>query len=209
MFKSKSSDGLAASSTGMPRLRKQNSMESRPKTRKFIGLPVPNHSKTSRTVNFEKKIIESIKLSKEDMLPTGSQKMKEKPFTLVKTSNNKKESTCNKTISENRSLKDVRKDNKEQKNDKTCQKENYFKRDITEKQNSFAFTNSLKISENDPRLKLTAWGLPDCVLNKYKEKGIESMFPWQAECLSCGKVLGELFNRFLIIIIVNSCFVNL
>ena len=35
----------------------------------------------------------------------------------------------------------------------------------------------------DNQLEISAWGLPDTVVEQYKEKGITSMFSWQAECL--------------------------
>lgn len=39
------------------------------------------------------------------------------------------------------------------------------------------------------RLQLRSWGLPDSVLKQYERNGVQSMFPWQAECLGVGKVL--------------------
>ncbi len=33
------------------------------------------------------------------------------------------------------------------------------------------------------------WGLPELVLMRYAQKGITTMFPWQAECLGIGEVL--------------------
>ena len=35
----------------------------------------------------------------------------------------------------------------------------------------------------ESQLLMAAWGLPDTVVEQYKEKGITSMFSWQAECL--------------------------
>ena len=35
----------------------------------------------------------------------------------------------------------------------------------------------------DDQLEVAAWGLPDTVVDQYKEKGITKMFSWQAECL--------------------------
>ena len=45
---------------------------------------------------------------------------------------------------------------------------------------------------NQEHLQISGWGLPDCVVDSYHEKGIRSMFPWQAECLTVdnGAVLG-------------------
>ncbi|XP_064629325.1 DNA polymerase theta-like [Lineus longissimus] len=39
------------------------------------------------------------------------------------------------------------------------------------------------------KLELKSWGLPDSVLRKYHEKGITTMFEWQAECLGIPTVL--------------------
>ena len=43
----------------------------------------------------------------------------------------------------------------------------------------------------DNQLEISAWGLPDTVVEQYKEKGIAFMFSWQAECLTTdqGKAL--------------------
>ena len=41
------------------------------------------------------------------------------------------------------------------------------------------------------RLNLSAWGLPDTVLEEYQKRGVITMFPWQADCLLTGKVLGK------------------
>lgn len=46
-------------------------------------------------------------------------------------------------------------------------------------------------SSNDDRLKLSCWGLPLAVLQRYEERGVTSLFAWQAECLCSGKVLGK------------------
>ncbi|XP_056015539.1 DNA polymerase theta-like [Ostrea edulis] len=40
------------------------------------------------------------------------------------------------------------------------------------------------------KLLLSNWGLPETVLKQYKDKGITSMFHWQAECLCLPGVLG-------------------
>ncbi|KAL3883562.1 hypothetical protein ACJMK2_029814 [Sinanodonta woodiana] len=40
------------------------------------------------------------------------------------------------------------------------------------------------------QLALSSWGLPDTVLKQYHSRGITHMFPWQAECLLSGNVLG-------------------
>ena len=45
-------------------------------------------------------------------------------------------------------------------------------------------------SSND--LSLSSWGLPEPVLKQYHSRGIKEMFPWQAECLQMGNVLGKL-----------------
>ena len=39
-------------------------------------------------------------------------------------------------------------------------------------------------SVRDEKLELAGWGLPECVMERYREKGVEMMFPWQAECLA-------------------------
>uniref|UniRef100_A0A673ZWZ2 DNA polymerase theta n=1 Tax=Salmo trutta TaxID=8032 RepID=A0A673ZWZ2_SALTR len=39
------------------------------------------------------------------------------------------------------------------------------------------------------RLLLSSWGLPAAVLECYRRHGVSSMFPWQAQCLSLGRVL--------------------
>ncbi|XP_039301076.1 DNA polymerase theta [Nilaparvata lugens] len=39
------------------------------------------------------------------------------------------------------------------------------------------------------KLKLESWGLPKLILQKYIEKGITTMFPWQVECLCLPNVL--------------------
>ena len=41
-------------------------------------------------------------------------------------------------------------------------------------------------------LLLSSWGLPEEVLQQYHRHGITSMFPWQAECLCKGNVLGKI-----------------
>lgn len=75
------------------------------------------------------------------------------------------------------------------------------KRRSTEDENQFSCRsssiNSTKLSSNVTqlsssfceKLKLSAWGLPDTVLRKYKKHGIEKMFPWQLQCLMTGKAL--------------------
>ncbi|XP_062574494.1 DNA polymerase theta-like [Saccostrea cucullata] len=42
----------------------------------------------------------------------------------------------------------------------------------------------------EEKLLLSNWGLPDPVLKQYTDKGITSMFSWQAECLCLPGVLG-------------------
>lgn len=39
------------------------------------------------------------------------------------------------------------------------------------------------------KLQLQNWGLPTAVVQKYAEKKITTLFPWQVECLQTGKVL--------------------
>ncbi|CAB1333342.1 unnamed protein product, partial [Coregonus sp. 'balchen'] len=38
-------------------------------------------------------------------------------------------------------------------------------------------------------LRNNIWGLPAVVLDRYRRHGVSSMFPWQAQCLSLGRVL--------------------
>lgn len=38
-------------------------------------------------------------------------------------------------------------------------------------------------------LSLSYWDLPDKIIKKYNEIGVERMFEWQAECLQCGQAL--------------------
>ena len=53
-----------------------------------------------------------------------------------------------------------------------------------------------EICDGDARLELGNWGLPEAVLRQYHDKGITTMFKWQAECLCTakGKVLGNVFD---------------
>ncbi|XP_070173034.1 DNA polymerase theta-like [Littorina saxatilis] len=44
-------------------------------------------------------------------------------------------------------------------------------------------------SQNAESLSLSSWGLPGPVLEAYHSQGITAMFPWQAQCLTTGKVL--------------------
>ncbi|ELT96619.1 hypothetical protein CAPTEDRAFT_226808 [Capitella teleta] len=37
--------------------------------------------------------------------------------------------------------------------------------------------------------RLSSWGLPDVVLQRYSQKGISHLFPWQVECLRTGNAL--------------------
>jgi len=39
------------------------------------------------------------------------------------------------------------------------------------------------------KLQLQNWGLPSAVIQKYAEKKITTLFPWQVDCLQTGKVL--------------------
>jgi DNA polymerase theta len=39
------------------------------------------------------------------------------------------------------------------------------------------------------KLQLQNWGLPSAVVQKYAEKKITTLFPWQVDCLKTGKVL--------------------
>ena len=65
--------------------------------------------------------------------------------------------------------------------------------------NKNEFTTAKKLLENsefqqlnydeespssDGRNHLSNWGLPECVVDSYKDRGIRTMFPWQVECLT-------------------------
>lgn len=52
-------------------------------------------------------------------------------------------------------------------------------------------TASLSPVSDSESLLLSSWGLPGPVLEAYHSQGITAMFPWQAECLTTGNVLGE------------------
>ncbi|KAL0994986.1 hypothetical protein UPYG_G00130290 [Umbra pygmaea] len=43
--------------------------------------------------------------------------------------------------------------------------------------------------EQSDLLLMSSWGLPGPVLERYRRHGVSSMFPWQAQCLSLGRVL--------------------
>ncbi|XP_008558499.1 DNA polymerase theta isoform X1 [Microplitis demolitor] len=43
---------------------------------------------------------------------------------------------------------------------------------------------SPSIISSQDRLKLVYWGLPSTILRQYESRGLNSMFPWQLECLS-------------------------
>jgi hypothetical protein len=45
---------------------------------------------------------------------------------------------------------------------------------------------------SEDKLLLSNWGLPKPVLKQYKDKGITSMFHWQAECLCLPGILGKI-----------------
>ncbi|KAM9436977.1 DNA polymerase theta [Salvelinus alpinus] len=47
----------------------------------------------------------------------------------------------------------------------------------------------MRPDEQCDRLLLSSWGLPAAVLERYRRHGVSSMFPWQAQCLSLGRVL--------------------
>ena len=36
----------------------------------------------------------------------------------------------------------------------------------------------------DEKHNLSSWGLPECVVDSYHDRGIRTMFPWQVECLT-------------------------
>ncbi|XP_031783753.1 DNA polymerase theta isoform X2 [Nasonia vitripennis] len=50
---------------------------------------------------------------------------------------------------------------------------------------------ALSSIDSQKRLELASWGLPPLILEKYKARGIKTMFPWQVECLANKKILEE------------------
>jgi hypothetical protein len=54
-----------------------------------------------------------------------------------------------------------------------------------------ALVSKSEAPTDEDRLKLSCWGLPSAVLQRYEERGVTSLFEWQAECLCSGKVLGK------------------
>ncbi len=72
--------------------------------------------------------------------------------------------------------------------------------------------SSLVPAKADPqacdRLALSSWGLPDVVLQRYREHRITRMFDWQAECLCTGNVLSEYSSDFFEIENTFGCFVR-
>ena len=48
----------------------------------------------------------------------------------------------------------------------------------------------------EERLELRNWGLPELVLMRYQQKGITRMFPWQAECLGKERATPEVMNAW-------------
>lgn len=78
---------------------------------------------------------------------------------------------------------------------KTRQDDDHIHRDHdSDTRGNGGFDNSVRIGcspDDDERLRLSSWGLPEPVLRKYKENGVRKLFPWQAECLCTGRVLGE------------------
>lgn len=47
------------------------------------------------------------------------------------------------------------------------------------------------LNTDGDKLLLKNWGLPEPVMKQYSDKGITSMFEWQAECLCLPGVLGK------------------
>jgi DNA polymerase theta len=44
----------------------------------------------------------------------------------------------------------------------------------------------LSLAGPEAQLCMAGWGLPECSVDSYREKGIVEMFPWQASALLCG-----------------------
>ncbi|KAK3585671.1 hypothetical protein CHS0354_020237 [Potamilus streckersoni] len=65
---------------------------------------------------------------------------------------------------------------------------------VRESYQSPAYTSqkqqSIALGLEQDQLALSSWGLPETVLKQYHSRGITHMFPWQAECLLSGNVLG-------------------
>ena len=58
---------------------------------------------------------------------------------------------------------------------------------------SFLEASKSKLEQDDieaspvsERLRLSSWGLPECVVTSYTDRGIRTMFPWQVDCLTLG-----------------------
>ncbi|XP_063592844.1 DNA polymerase theta-like [Penaeus indicus] len=54
------------------------------------------------------------------------------------------------------------------------------------------FADSKNVSSfisTQAKMEMASWGLPEAVLERYVKNGIQTMFPWQAECLSLPEVL--------------------
>ncbi|XP_076065262.1 DNA polymerase theta [Oratosquilla oratoria] len=50
-------------------------------------------------------------------------------------------------------------------------------------------TGNTTVLSSQTKLQLGSWGLPDAILKCYEECGVQTMFPWQAECLTQPGVL--------------------
>ena len=55
------------------------------------------------------------------------------------------------------------------------------RKDVSIKQDNIVKQND---TESSQQLQLSNWGLPDCVVDSYYERGIRTMFKWQVECLT-------------------------
>lgn len=63
--------------------------------------------------------------------------------------------------------------------------------EILQKNNIEKTKNEDEPTRTQQRCALSSWDLPEAVLEKYRSRGMESMFHWQAECLNNPKVLSE------------------
>ncbi|XP_076358965.1 DNA polymerase theta-like [Tachypleus tridentatus] len=77
------------------------------------------------------------------------------------------------------------------------QKEQQTLEDQSEEKNNLNETNRMEEKNEGVQLsvfstdkcQMSSWGLPDSIMKAYQQKGIDTMFPWQVECLLQGEVL--------------------
>ncbi|KAJ8948378.1 hypothetical protein NQ314_008417 [Rhamnusium bicolor] len=82
-------------------------------------------------------------------------------------------------------------------NEKPCKKQNVNNGENKisfNSENKISFNSENKISFNSEMCKLSSWGLPQTVLEKYESRNIKNMFLWQVECLSNVNILNDCKN---------------